>query len=229
MRRNYISPEFIYQKVYGTLNMKEESTFFGSKMLKIADMISIKNDNIIYYQQSSGEQLDFNTEKSLPQIIYNTVSDKKNNQTLALDPSQKQETMNDKAIWILTIQLKSILINYIYATLKKSRCFEGISNNMTINHHINDAITDYINKNVLNRYNFSKIEMYLQSVPLISVGGLQYTNIFDSTIKNSNNLFTKIQTNTDTNDLDIRINFSQPDSASLYAFNYYFDLYFEKI
>jgi hypothetical protein len=229
MRRNYISPEFIYQKVYGTLNMKEQTSYFGSKMLKISDSISIKNDNIIYYQQATGEQLDYNTEKSLPQIIYNAIDDKSKNNTILLDPSQSADNKNNNATWILDIQLKTVLTNYIYATLKKSRCFEGITNNMTINHHINDSITDYINKNVLDRYQFSKIEMYLKSFPLISVGGLQYNNIFDPNIENVNNLFTKIQTTTDFNDLDLKVTFNQPDPANLYAFNYYFNLYFTKI
>ena len=46
MRRTYISPEFIYQKVNGTFNMQEHSSFFGSKMIEIDDEIVIKNDNI---------------------------------------------------------------------------------------------------------------------------------------------------------------------------------------
>jgi hypothetical protein len=229
MRRNYISPEFIYQKVNGTLNMKEQSTYFGSKMLKIADTISVKNDNIIYYQQSTGEQIDYNIEKSLPQIIYNTIDDKSANQTIILDESQTPDNKLNHATWILTIQIKKILTDYIYATLKKSRCFQGVRNNMTINNHINDAIIDYINKNVLDRYKFSKIEMYIQSIPLISVGSLQYVNTFDATIENNQNLFTKIQTETDFNDLDIKVTFNQPDPATQYVFNYYFNLYFEKI
>ena len=79
MRRTYISPEFVYQKVHGTLNMVEHSSFFGSKMLEIDDNLNIKNDNIVYYQLSNGEQLDINAESNLPQIVYDAVIDKKNN------------------------------------------------------------------------------------------------------------------------------------------------------
>jgi hypothetical protein len=47
MRRTYISPEYQKRAVYGTLNMVEESTFFGAKMLEIEDTISIDNQDII--------------------------------------------------------------------------------------------------------------------------------------------------------------------------------------
>ena len=46
MRRTYISPEFDYKPIFGTMNMLEQSSFFGSKMLEIEDKIDIKNENI---------------------------------------------------------------------------------------------------------------------------------------------------------------------------------------
>ena len=57
MRRNYISPEYDYVKVYGTYNMTEQSSFFGSKMLKIDDSVSLDNQNLIYYQNINDEQI----------------------------------------------------------------------------------------------------------------------------------------------------------------------------
>ena len=74
MRRNYISPEFEYRKVFGTLNMKEESTFFGSKMLEIEDIIELHNQGIIYYQNSNNEQIDLDIERSLNPIVFLSVS-----------------------------------------------------------------------------------------------------------------------------------------------------------
>jgi len=47
MRRTYISPEFEYKKVYGTFNMKEESSFFGSKMLEIDDILELTEQSIV--------------------------------------------------------------------------------------------------------------------------------------------------------------------------------------
>jgi len=229
MRITSISPEFIYQKVNGTFNMVEHSSFFGSKMLEIDDSISIKNDNIIYYEQSNGEQLDANVESALPQIVYNAVDDKRNNQILKLDDAQTDEQKQGNARWILDIQIQSVLRDYIFATMKKWRTFEGVKNNMTISNNVDSAIKEYIDKNVLNRYKFSKIEFFLQSVDLISVGGLKYNNQYDPTIESSTTLYTKFSTETDANDLDIRLKFYQELPANLNAFKYYFNLYFEKL
>ena len=229
MRRTYISPEFTYNKVYGTFNMLEESTFFGSKMLKVDPTISVLNNNIIYYQQPTGEQLNLNSEESLPQVIYNAVNDKQINSSLSLDTSQGMANQLGNASWILTIQLNTILSNYIYALLKTNRTFEGVTDEMTLNQHVDDAITDYINKNVLNLYKFDHIDMFLVSVPLTTLGGLQYNNQFDQTIENTSNIFTKFSTTTDPNGIDVVLNFNQPNPASQWAFNYYYNLYFNRI
>lgn len=233
MRRTYISPEFQYQKVYGTFNMMEHSSFFGSKMLEIDDNISIANDNIIYYQLENGEQLDSASEQRLTPplspVVYNTIVDKGNNHKLMIDDSQSESDKDGKARWILDIQLQSILRNYIFASMKKYRTFEGVTNNMTVNNSVDAAIKEYIDKNVLNRYKFTKVELFLQSVDLLTVGGLKYKNTYDSTIESTSTIYTKFQSETDANDLDIRLTFYQDKPATQYAFNYYFNLYFEKL
>lgn len=229
MRRTYISPEFNYKKVHGSFNMSEHSSFFGSKMLEIDDSLNVTNDNIIYYQQPSGEQSDLNSEKSLPQVVYDAVSDKKNNQKLILDDAQSESDKNGTARWILDIQLQSVLRDYIFATMKKWRTFEGVLNTMTINNNVDAAIREYIDKNVLNRYSFTKVELFIKSVDLLTVGGLKYDNKFDFTIESPSTLYTKFQTETDANNLDIRLKFYQPLPANQYAFNYYYNLYFEKL
>ena len=88
MRRNYISPEFLNNKIYGTYNMIEESNFFGSKMMDIEDMITIDTQDIIYYQKSNGEQIDFAIESSIQANSYSSSVSKQNNHTLVIDSSQ---------------------------------------------------------------------------------------------------------------------------------------------
>jgi hypothetical protein len=229
MRRNYISPEFIYKKVFGTLNMSEQSTFFGSKMLEIDDFINIKNDNIVYYQLPTGEQLDYNSESSLPQIGYDAVEGKKSKHKLIVDESQSDFEKNNNTKWILDIQIKDILKDYIFATMKKWRTFEGVRNNMTINNNVDASLREYIDKNVLDRYKFSKIEFYLTSINLLTLGKLKYDNVYDVNIESTSTIYTKFQTETDVNDLDIRLKFTQPLSSNQYAFSYYFNILFEKI
>ena len=229
MRRSYISPEFIYQKVNGTFNMTEQSSFFGSKMLNIDKSISIKSDNIIYYQNSNNEQVDLNSERSLPQILYDAVIDKKNNHTIMLDDAQTEDQKNGNARWILDIQIKSVLRDYLFATLKKWRTFEGVLNTMSVSNSIDSAIYEYIDNNILSRYNFSRIEFFYQPVNLLNLGGLKYDNQFDVSIESNSTLFTKFQTSTDPNGIDLRLTFSQDQLADYYAFSYYYNLYFEKI
>jgi hypothetical protein len=232
MRRTYISPEYQYQKVYGTVNMLEHSSFFGSKMLEIEDSLSIKNDNIIYYQLENGEQLDAAAEErltsSLP-TIYNTIQDKAYNHKLFIDDSQSESDKDGKARWILDIKLKDILKNYIFATMKKYRTFEGVTNEMTVSNSVNASIREYIDKNVLNRYKFTRVELFLQSVDLLTIGGLKYGNKYESSIESTSTIYTKFQSETDANDIDIRLTFYQDNPASRYAFNYYFNLYFKKL
>lgn len=229
MRRNYISPEFEFQRVYGSYNMLEQSSFFCSKMLDIEDSIVISNENIIWYQQINGEQFDLNVESSNAPNLYNTVNDKKINHSLILDESQSVRDRELRAAWILDIELKVILKNYLFATLKKWRTFEKVANNFTLSKKVDTAISEYIDKNVLNRYRFDKVEFYLEPVNLINFGGLQYVNTFDSSIENPNNLFTKIQTETDPNFIDVKLKFNQTQPASSFNYKYYFNLYFSKL
>ena len=94
MRRSYISPEFDYNRVFGTLNMKEESSFFGSKRLEIEDFLEVHNQGIVYFQNLLNEQLDLDVEKTSSPIIYLASDDKKLNHTLVLDDSQNDFQKN---------------------------------------------------------------------------------------------------------------------------------------
>jgi hypothetical protein len=229
MRRTYISPEFDYKPIFGTMNMLEQSSFFGSKMLEIEDKIDIKNENIIFYQLNTKEQLDFDAERNLPQIIYDAVNDKGINHVLFIDESQTQTDMNNNTKWIADIEIQKILRNYLFATMKKYRTFEGVRNNMTISNNVDSALYEYIDRNVLSRYKFTKVEMFIKYIDILTVGGLRYKNIYDAGIEGSTSLFTKIQTETDANDLDIRIKFYQEKPSSQYSFKYYYNIYFEKL
>lgn len=230
MRRTYISPEFNYVPVYGTFNMLEQSSFFGSKMLEIADNIEIKNENIIYYQNAQNEQINLNVESALPQIIYDTVADKSSNHTLMLDEAQSEAQKDGFARWIIDIDIKSVLRNYIFASLKKFRTFEGVQNLMVVNKNVNSSILSYIDNNVLNRYKFSKVELYYKPIDLLTTASLKYNNKFDVNIEIfPNSLFTKFQTETDGENESVRVTFYQDKPASQFSFNYYFNLYFEKL
>jgi len=229
MRRSYISPEYQTKAVYGTLNMLEESTFFGAKMLEIEDSIVIDTLDIIYYQNQNGEQLDLSIESSFASIVYSSSDNKKSNHTLVLDPSQPKYQLDNNTRWILTIDLKTIITDYLFATLKKFRTFEGIKNDMNIYANTDTAIKSYINYNILNRYRYKTIQLYVNYVDLRNQNTLRYKNNWDKNSINTSNLLTKLQTETEFDESSIKVTFNQEKPSSTYRFDYYFNILFEKI
>lgn len=241
MRRTYISPEFNYSPIWGTFNMQEESSIFASKMLEIEDMLEIHDQSLVYFQNSGGEQLDLIVESSLPFISYSSSTDKLLNHILKIDESQTESQKSNKTRWIIEIDLRTILINYIFATLKRWRTFEGVRNSMVKSGDVSFAIKEYVIKNVLDRYKLSKIELFLNYVPIQNQNSLRFnslwaseTNQFRSSILisdivNESNKLRSFQTMTEFDFSKTVLTFSQEKSSSEFCFDYYFKLFYEKI
>jgi hypothetical protein len=231
MRRSYISPEFEYNRVFGTLNMKEESSFFGSKMLEIEDSLELHNQGIVYFQNLLNEQLDLDVEKTSNPIIYLVSDDKKTNHTLVLDDSQNDFQKNGLTKYIITIDLKAILENYLFAILKQYRTFEGVRNSMCSTKDVNFSIRNYITKNVVDRYKFDRIELYVRYQDLRDQNLRRYSNVWvsDESISVKEYLNSKIQTDTEFDFSSIRVLFNQEKSSQEYNFEYYFKLFWVKL
>jgi hypothetical protein len=232
MRRTYISPEFNYNRVFGTFNMREESTFFGSKMLEIEDNLNIHNQGIIYYQNSNSEQIDISIENSLTPIVYSTSDDKKNNHTLIIDDSQSDSQRNTQTRYILNINLSIILRNFLFATLKQYRTFEGIRNNMCYSGDINTSIKEYIEKNIVDRYRFEKAELFIKYNDLRNQNVRRFNNTWATDTNDISRIdfqLKKFQTETDFNQSNVKITFNQEQSSQLFSFEYYFKLFWIKI
>lgn len=228
MRTTNISPEFKYVNVNGTLSMLEKRSFLGSKLIKFDDNINIESENIIYYQTADNEQLNINVETTLAPIIYNTVADKLTNSTLIMDSSQTSDQQNNNTKWILTININTLLINYLFATLKKYRTFENVQNSMVLSNDVDSSITEYIMNNLLSRYQFYHIDLFISYNNLLN-GGLRYGNNWDQKVELSTNLTNTYQKNIDANSTELTITFNQAQPSSTYSFNYYYNLYFTKI
>jgi hypothetical protein len=229
MRRSYISPEYTELSTYGTFNMVEESNFFGAKMLEVEDSISISNQNIIYYQKSTGEQVDISIESSLTSQVYSASDNMKLHQTLDLDPTQLNYQKEGNTKWVLTIDLKNILTDYLFAVMKRYRTFEGISNNLTRTNDVNTAIKQYIANNVLNRYKFSKLDLYVSYKDLMQQNVLRYKNTWNPSAISDTNKMKKYQTDLAYDQSELKILFTQEKISSQYNFDYYFNILFEKI
>jgi hypothetical protein len=229
MRRSYISPEYVDNKVYGTLNMVEESNFFGSKMLDIENTILIGIQDIIYYQNLKGEQIDYSVESSLQSYVYSPSTDKNSNHSLVIDESQPKYQLDKNTRWILTINLKEILGNYLFGLMKKYRTFEGLKNEMTRYNNVNVALESYITFNVLDRYKLKSVDLYITYKDLRSQSLLRYKNIWNSNITLPENKMTKLQTETSFDESTIKLFFNQEKPSSDYSFEYFFNINYEKL
>ena len=229
MRRSYISPEYTESSIYGTFNMIEESNFFSAKMLEVEETINISNQNIIYYQRSTGEQIDISIESSLPSQVYSASDNMKTRQSIIMDPTQLGYQKEGNTKWVVTVDLKNILIDYLFAVMKRYRTFEGISNNLTRTNDVNTAIRQYISSNVLNRYKFSKLDLYISYKDLMQQNVLRYKNTWNPNAVSDANLLKKAQKDLAFDESELKIFFTQENSSAQYNFEYYFNILFEKI
>jgi hypothetical protein len=225
MRRKYITPEYYNNYVTGTLNMLEESNFFGAKMLDIDDRIIINNTDLIWYQLPSNEQLDFTIESTSSPYFYSPSEDKRRGHKLIVEPSQSSYQRERNTKWVLEIDSKKILLNYLFATLKKYRTFEGIRNNFTLNRDVDLSIKTYIDKNISNRYVLDGLDLYLTYKSIINIGRLRYENKWDININQRESSFKSFQI--EKGDIT-KITFEQINSAN-FVFDYYYDIKYKRI
>lgn len=221
MRRTYISPEFKNNKVHGSFNLQEEGNFFAGEIINITDYITISDSDIIWYQKNSNEQINLEIEKILDPISYSSNDDKKKNHILDIDQSQTQYQLERNTRWILTIDYKEILQNYIFAILKKNRTFQGLKNDMVLEKNVNVSIKKYIKNNILNKYKLLNVIFFLEHKDINN----RYDNSWNNNLT-SQNIFSKYEKNVGENNIQLKFN---QKSSQDYNFDYYFDLIFEKI
>jgi len=229
MRRNYISPEFDNVSVYGTYNMAEESNFFSAKMLEVEDSIYVDTQNIIYYQLASGEQIDISVENSLKSYVYSSELEKKSKHRLTMDPSQTEYQKENATNWQLDIDLRGILSGYIFAKMKEARTFEGIKTTMTYERDVNLAMRKYIDLNVIDRYKATRIDLYIAYRDLRRQSLLKHSNSWKKEIVSESNKMNKFQSSPTVDGSYTKLTFSQLQPGSTYAFDYYFNILFERI
>jgi hypothetical protein len=229
MRRTYISAEFLNQRTYGTFNMVEEANYFGSKMLEIEDSIYLENQSLIYFQKQNGEQIDISSESSLDSILYSAANSKQINHVLTIDESQSSFQKDNNTTWIIDFDMRNILTDFIFATLKRFRTFEGMKAEMTRTGDVNTAIREYIKFNVLNRYRYKRLDLYIQYKDLRKQNVLRYKNNWNVSSQKPENKFVKFQSDLAYDDSKLKIIFNQEKSSKDYTFEYFYNILFEKI
>lgn len=229
MRRNYISPEYQHKRVYGSYNLVEESNFFGSKMLEIEDMIKIDKEDLTYYQNTNGEQLDFSIESSIKSLNYSPIQDKLSLHKIEIDSTQPKNQIDKNTKWIITIEIKQLLENYLFAVMKKYRTFEGLKNEMTLEGDVNTALRKYINNNVIDRYKIKSIDLYIEYKDIRNLGAYKLINIWDPKVNIPQNLMKKTQRETSIDNSQIKLIFTQEKNSKEFNFKYFFVPNFEKL
>jgi hypothetical protein len=249
MKNSLILRKFKTYKVPGTMNMLEEKSFFGSKMLEIEDDILIDNSNIQYSQyyikgdrelskRNGFQYYDYENHVADETIFNLNLIDLKDENQSIKESQQNKQTRENSTIWEFNIDVKDILLEYLFAKLKESRVFKSITYNNLLNKDINESVYYYISNNILDRYKFLKIDMYIlylridseQRVGTSSV--LKYNPAFTFEAKQKGDLETNMNVNKKfpTNGLgDLLITYNQTKSSKDYKFNYYFDIYYQKI
>jgi hypothetical protein len=98
---------------------------------------------------------------------------------------------------------------------------------MTIYNDVDIALNEYIKNNVINRYRFSQIEIFIEYKELLTNDILRYKNIWNPNISKDSKLdkFQLIQVIPDSL---LSIRFEQRPSSQ-FAFEYYFNILFDKI
>ena len=254
MKDNLILKKYKNENVNGTFNLLEENTFFGSKVIEIEDDIIIDDKSIQYFQyyynvtdfndqiqvslsKNNGYQyyeLDSYSENF---FILDSVDLKYNNHSIIMaQQSDNDEKFNTK--WIIDINTKNILREYIFAKIKERRTFKSLKYNNFYNNDINKSIYSYIELNIFDRYRFDYLDFYVKYTDIRN--NVVYSNLilkkfdpkFKSDIESNENSVSNVNIQID-NFIDalanIKINYSQTKRSSDYKFDYYFNIYFKKV
>lgn len=238
MKNNLIISKYKTEKVPGTKSIYDNRTFFGSKMIELEDDIIIDNYIIQYsevYDVNDKKNTGFQYYKDNNNVERNYLifldNIKNNNQTITM-LSQNLVDLKVNTNWLLIIDWKQILKDYLFYKLKEARTFKTVKYSDTTKENINLYIYDYIEQNLLSKYDFKSIDLYVQYFELdqndkdIDVN-LSYNPTFDVNVRKEENKIANMNSTKFTD--KISLNYKQTKSSEIYVFKYYFDLNLTRI
>lgn len=240
MKENLMLKKYITEPANGTFNLLEKTTFFGSKMIDIEDSIIINDAAIDYFQYSnnleSNDGYQYYVLNNFLETFFllDLVQIKYDNHTISKGQQIEQSNLfNTK--WIITLDIKTILREYLFAKIKNERTFKSLKYYNFLNNNINESIRQYINLNILDRYQFEKIDFYIKYIDIknnsLYNGSTlkQFDPQYDSSIELASNKVSNIEISNINLLNTININYSQTKPSDNYKFDYYFNIYYTKI
>ena len=239
MKTTTIIQQYKKEPVVGTKTAKEVKSFFGTNLVDIEDEIIISDVSIQYSDTPSThyQYYDLTTLVSEQEVttLRSLTDIKYENHTIDL---YKQDYTYNNLQWNYVIKARNILKEYLFARLKESRMMKSITKDQTPKNDINTFIYDYIEFNLLDRYNINYITFYVQYKNVINDGNTFNNNYtiknptFDKNCYKTEYIVTDISilTTDYLNNLgDVKMKYHQIKDASRYTFNYYFVIDYKKI
>jgi len=245
LKTTTIIQQYKKETVIGTKTSKEIKSFFGTNLIDIEDIVSISDISIQYSDVPTENTIgihyqyyDTTTLVSAQESgVFKSLDDVKyENHTI--DLYKLNYTTYDNLQWNLVLKARNILKEYLFLRLKEARTFKSIQKSETQKNDINTFIYDYIEFNLLDRYNISSIVFFVLYKDVINNGNVSNNNY---TIKNptfSNNAYSdsnivkdvRIITTDYLNNLgDVNMTYYQIKNAIQYTFDYYFVINYKKI
>jgi hypothetical protein len=256
MRKSFLTKEYSLEGIAGTMNMKEQRSFFSSKILEIEDEMLI-NENDINWTESSDKTQGIRLEDI--NRTFNTEEIKNINHSMIISPAQSEQEKREFTKWDLKINVRELVTQYIFAQLKVNRTFAGIDNQKTLKGDIDAAIYQYISENVYPRIKFFNIILYIKyykigepqgfldsnNEPVIalqydtkfrenlitppSIGGESTSDYVKRVADFKNSITVKnFQLTTDPNQNVASVIYKQTESSLNYKFDYYYDVIWKK-
>ena len=247
MKTNLMLKQFNKSKINGTFNLLEEKTFFGAKVMDIDDEIHVTDKSIQYHQVlKTGTSLEMiNNGYQFSKLNLNEedlfildvvrIKDENHNiqQTLQNEFSTKYNMR-----WEINVDIKQILIEYLFGKIKHFRAFKSLNNTNFSNNNINDSIHSYIVSNLIDRYEFTSIDLYIKyisikdNVTYTTTTIKQFDPRFSHAIFKEENRVTNANIKSDLY-LDqlqpIKVYYFQTELSTDFKFDYYFDLHYKKV
>jgi len=255
MKNNLVIKKYDTTKVGGVMSSKEVKSFFGSKLIDIEDVIYINNISIQYTEVVNKRDIKLDHYQNYtyetkvgdaiavlyPETVFLKSLDDVKYQNHSIDiltpKDPKTDVKNQNYEWVMNINAKNILREYLFLRLKESRVFKTIKSQDLIERNINTFIYNYINENILNRYNISDISFYAEFFDVLNDSTIYQKQIlknpmFNKSIFKEANRINNVSiitpdylSNLDT----VQIKYNQTKDFKKYKYDYYFTITYKKI
>lgn len=236
MRKSFLLKRYPRNPEFGTKNMKHFRQYFGSHLLSLPKTLRIGDSVISWSQNEDGSQSATAADGVVPNARLDTVELKYRYSSIARAVGGTDEF----PVWNVAIDVRSVLSEYAWASLRSRGTFVGIKTEMLTSNNVDFGIFDFIKENVLTRYKLSAVALYVKDVP-VGAAAAAYSPFQDYTITLVDNVRASDQVLSVSPAIFVRgfeilkgsgvldpvtLVYRQKSSAYTHTFSYHYDLTF---